>query len=156
MINRFLTGLPSRFEAAKGMPKLHAVVITADTTTGEATAIERISLTRAALEELDVDSSDRRCLRCSTTPSRTIDRPSRSRRRTPAAAPPPVTAPPAPAKPPARTVYTVSELTAAVARRLEKEFFQVWLEGEISNARPAALGPPLLHAEGRHARRSRR
>ena len=49
-------------------------------------------------------------------------------------------APPAAAKPPARTVYTVSELTAAVARRLEKEFFQVWLEGEISNARPAASG----------------
>ena len=52
VINRFLTGLPSRFEAAKGMPKLHAVVITADTTTGEATSIERISLTRRALEEM--------------------------------------------------------------------------------------------------------
>ena len=52
VINRFLTGLPSRFEAAKGMPKLHAVVITADTTTGEATSIERISLTRAALEDM--------------------------------------------------------------------------------------------------------
>ena len=34
------------------MPKLHAVVITVDTTTGQATAIERISLTRAALEEM--------------------------------------------------------------------------------------------------------
>jgi 2',3'-cyclic-nucleotide 2'-phosphodiesterase len=52
VINRFLTGLPSRFEAAKGMPKLHAVVITADTTTGAATSIERISLTRAALDAL--------------------------------------------------------------------------------------------------------
>ncbi len=58
----------------------------------------------------------------------------------PEAAPPPVAAPPVATKPPARTVYTVSELTAAVARRLEKEFFQVWLEGEISNARPAASG----------------
>ena len=56
------------------------------------------------------------------------------------AAAPPQAALPAAAKPPARTVYTVSELTAAVARRLEKEFFQVWLEGEISNARPAASG----------------
>jgi exodeoxyribonuclease VII large subunit len=52
----------------------------------------------------------------------------------------PVPAPPVAIKPPARTVYTVSELTAAVARRLEKEFFQVWIEGEISNARPAASG----------------
>src|SRR5690349_11502142 len=52
VINRFLTGLPARFEAAKGMPKLHAVVITADTATGQATAIERLSLTRAALEEM--------------------------------------------------------------------------------------------------------
>jgi 2',3'-cyclic-nucleotide 2'-phosphodiesterase len=52
VIARFLTGLPTRFEAAKGMPKLHAVVITADTTTGHATHIERVSLTRAALEAL--------------------------------------------------------------------------------------------------------
>ena len=52
VINRFLTGLPSRFEAARGMPKLHAVVITADTTTGAATAIERLSLSRTALEEM--------------------------------------------------------------------------------------------------------
>jgi len=49
---------------------------------------------------------------------------------------PPETTP----KPSARTVYTVSELTAAIAHRLEKDFFQVWLEGEISNARPAASG----------------
>jgi exodeoxyribonuclease VII large subunit len=48
--------------------------------------------------------------------------------------------PPAPPKPPARTIYTVSDLTAAVARSLEKQFFQVWVEGEISNARPAASG----------------
>jgi metallophosphoesterase (TIGR00282 family) len=52
VINRFLTGLPARFEAAKGMPKLHAVVITVDTATGEATAIERISLSRPALEDM--------------------------------------------------------------------------------------------------------
>ena len=52
VINRFLTGLPARFEAARGMPKLHAVVITADTATGQATAIERLSLTRAALETM--------------------------------------------------------------------------------------------------------
>jgi metallophosphoesterase (TIGR00282 family) len=52
VINRFLTGMPARFEAARGMPKFHAVVITVDTTTGHATAIERLSLTRAALETM--------------------------------------------------------------------------------------------------------
>ena len=52
VIHKFLTGLPARFEAAKGMPKLHAVVITVDTATGAATGIERISLTRAALEDM--------------------------------------------------------------------------------------------------------
>jgi exodeoxyribonuclease VII large subunit len=51
----------------------------------------------------------------------------------------PAPAPDAP-KPPARTIYTVSDLTAAVARSLEQQFFQVWVEGEISNARPAASG----------------
>jgi exodeoxyribonuclease VII large subunit len=45
-----------------------------------------------------------------------------------------------PPKPPARTIYSVSELTTEVARCLEKQFFQVWVEGEISNARPAASG----------------
>jgi len=52
VIHKFLTGLPARFEAAKRMPKLHAVVITVDTATGAATGIERISLTRAALEDM--------------------------------------------------------------------------------------------------------
>src|SRR4029450_13065880 len=46
-IARVLTGLASGCEAARGMPKLHAVVIPADTTTGQATSIERISLTRS-------------------------------------------------------------------------------------------------------------
>ena len=53
---------------------------------------------------------------------------------------PPTATPAATTKPPARTIYTVSDLTAAVARSLEKQFFQVWVEGEISNARPAASG----------------
>jgi exodeoxyribonuclease VII large subunit len=53
---------------------------------------------------------------------------------------PPRSEPPAAAKPPARVVHTVSELTAEVARCLEQRFFQVWVEGEISNARPAASG----------------
>lgn len=42
--------------------------------------------------------------------------------------------PPA-AEPPVRRVYTVSDLAAAVRGRLEETFFEVWLEGEISNCR---------------------
>lgn len=44
VIARFVTGLPSRFEAATGEPRLHGVLITADAVSGRATAIERISL----------------------------------------------------------------------------------------------------------------
>ena len=44
-LGRFMTGMPARFEAATGDPKLHAVVITADVATGRATAIERLSVT---------------------------------------------------------------------------------------------------------------
>ena len=44
VLNRFRTGLPARFDAARGDPRLHAVVITADASTGRATAIERLSL----------------------------------------------------------------------------------------------------------------
>ncbi len=44
-LGRFLNGLPARFEAATGDPRLHAVVIAADAKTGRATSIERVSLT---------------------------------------------------------------------------------------------------------------
>ncbi len=46
---RFRTGLPARFEPATGDPKLHAVVITADESTGRATDIRRLSLTADVL-----------------------------------------------------------------------------------------------------------
>ncbi|MDP1572515.1 MAG: TIGR00282 family metallophosphoesterase [Vicinamibacterales bacterium] len=52
VIQRFLTGRPSRFETATGDPRLHAVVITADETTGRAEAIARLSLDTGALTEL--------------------------------------------------------------------------------------------------------
>lgn len=54
VLQRFLTGLPSRFETASGDPVLHAVVIHADELTGRATAIERLSLGAEALAELAV------------------------------------------------------------------------------------------------------
>jgi 2',3'-cyclic-nucleotide 2'-phosphodiesterase len=52
VLTRFTTGLPARFEAASGDPRLHAVVITADEVTGRATAIERLSLSADDLDQL--------------------------------------------------------------------------------------------------------
>ena len=51
VLARFTTGLPARFEAATGNPRLHAVIVTANPATGHATAIERLSL---SLDDLDV------------------------------------------------------------------------------------------------------
>ncbi|MBY0496582.1 MAG: TIGR00282 family metallophosphoesterase [Cyanobacteria bacterium] len=52
IIQRFITGLPARFETASGDPRLHGVMITVDQTTGKATAIERIGLTEQQLKEI--------------------------------------------------------------------------------------------------------
>jgi len=44
ILQRFLTGLPGRFEAAKGDPRLCAVLIECDETTGRASSIQRLML----------------------------------------------------------------------------------------------------------------
>ena len=44
VLHRFLTGMPSKFEAAKGNPKMCAALVTCDETTGRASAIQRIML----------------------------------------------------------------------------------------------------------------
>ena len=54
VLQRFLTGLPARFESASGDPRMHAVVITAIDETGRATRIERLSY---SLDDLDLLSS---------------------------------------------------------------------------------------------------
>ena len=54
-LGRFLTGMPSRFEAAAGNPRLNAVIIDADETTGLATDIERLSYSQDELTELAAD-----------------------------------------------------------------------------------------------------
>jgi exodeoxyribonuclease VII large subunit len=46
--------------------------------------------------------------------------------------PPPEPDPP----PPRRRTYSVSELTAALRRLVDETFYEVWVEGEISNCRP--------------------
>jgi len=43
-------------------------------------------------------------------------------------------------QPPARRLWTVRELAAAVRTTLEREYTDVWIEGEISNYRPAESG----------------
>lgn len=52
VVARFRTGLPVRFEPSTGDPRLNGVVVTADPTTGRATAIERVSLGLADIEAL--------------------------------------------------------------------------------------------------------
>ncbi len=44
--------------------------------------------------------------------------------------------PPITERPPIRRVHTVTELTIRVRDHLEAEFFEVWVEGELSNCRP--------------------
>jgi metallophosphoesterase (TIGR00282 family) len=52
VIARFRTGMPMRFEPAGGDPRLNGVFVTADPATGRATAIERLSISGAELEQL--------------------------------------------------------------------------------------------------------
>jgi hypothetical protein len=44
VLHRFLTGMPGKFEAAKGNPKMCAALITCDPATGRSSAIQRIML----------------------------------------------------------------------------------------------------------------
>ena len=44
VLQRFLTGMPSKFEAAKGNPKMCATLVTCDAATGRATGVQRIML----------------------------------------------------------------------------------------------------------------
>jgi hypothetical protein len=44
VLHRFRTGMPGKFEAAKGNPKMCAALITCDASTGRASAIQRIML----------------------------------------------------------------------------------------------------------------
>ncbi|HEY0565313.1 MAG TPA: YmdB family metallophosphoesterase [Terriglobales bacterium] len=44
VLGRFLSSLPGKFEAAKGDPRMCAVVIDCDATTGKARTIDRLML----------------------------------------------------------------------------------------------------------------
>jgi metallophosphoesterase (TIGR00282 family) len=51
-LSRFVNGMPAKFEAATGVGRLNAVIITADPATGKATAIERLNLSAADVDAL--------------------------------------------------------------------------------------------------------
>ena len=51
-LGRFVTGMPSKFEAASGNARLNAVVVTADPATGRALTIERLNLSQSEVEAL--------------------------------------------------------------------------------------------------------
>jgi 2',3'-cyclic-nucleotide 2'-phosphodiesterase len=52
IINRFLSGMPGRFETAKGDPRLAAVVVTVDPETGRAQGIDRMLLSEDDLRSV--------------------------------------------------------------------------------------------------------
>jgi len=52
VLHRFLTGMPSRFETAKGDPRFAAAVITVDPETGRASAIDRLLLREDDIQRL--------------------------------------------------------------------------------------------------------
>ena len=54
IVHRFLTAMPQRFETATENPRINAVVVQADETTGRATSITRLNLSLADVETLAV------------------------------------------------------------------------------------------------------
>lgn len=54
-LERFKTALPSRFETAKGNPRLHGVLIEAEVDTGRATSIARLNLSAGDIDRLAAD-----------------------------------------------------------------------------------------------------
>jgi calcineurin-like phosphoesterase len=52
VIQRFLTAMPTRFETAKGDPRMAAVVVDVDPESGRARGIERMLLAEQDLEKL--------------------------------------------------------------------------------------------------------
>jgi 2',3'-cyclic-nucleotide 2'-phosphodiesterase len=58
VIQKFLSSMPTRFEAASGDPILHGVIVRADDVSGKATDITRLSLALDELEALAADLPD--------------------------------------------------------------------------------------------------
>jgi calcineurin-like phosphoesterase len=52
VIAKFITGMPNRFETAKGDPRLNGVTLTVDPATGRASHIQRLSLSEEELKTI--------------------------------------------------------------------------------------------------------
>ncbi len=63
VIQRFLTGLPARFDTATGDPRLHAALVDVDETTGRARDIRALGFTMADLQALARDLGERAAAR---------------------------------------------------------------------------------------------
>ena len=140
-LGRFLTGMPARFETATGNPRLNAVIIEADETTGRAIDIERLSYGRrpgGARREIARPSSDLQAASKSAVPpmsdlfdlpfedERAVER-ARSRRRARRPAPR------------GAAFSRVTELTVRVRDLLEAEFAR---SGSRASSRTAGCGTP--------------
>ena len=64
--------------------------------------------------------------------------------------PKPEPAAPAP-EPPARRIFTVAQLTARIRSLLERDFFEVWVEGELSNCKVWNTGHMYFTLKDRQA-----
>ena len=64
--------------------------------------------------------------------------------------PEPEPAAPAP-EPPARRIFTVAQLTARIRSLLERDFFEVWVEGELSNCKVWNTGHMYFTLKDRQA-----
>jgi calcineurin-like phosphoesterase len=51
-LSRFVTGMPAKFEAAAGVPRLNAAIGTADPATGRATRVERLNLSSEDVDRM--------------------------------------------------------------------------------------------------------
>jgi exodeoxyribonuclease VII large subunit len=65
--------------------------------------------------------------------------------------PPAPVAPPPPPVPEPRRVLTVSQLTSQIRSLLEEQFFEAWVEGELSNCRVWNTGHMYFTLKDRHA-----
>ena len=57
VIGKFLSGLPARFETSTGDPRLNGAIVTAEPSTGLATANERVSLSADDIERLVAEAA---------------------------------------------------------------------------------------------------
>ena len=132
---RFLNGMPSRFEPATGNPAPQRRHRRGRRQDREGDRDHPHQLFRARLRSLgqrgapavstffDLPFED-----AEPEPS---DRPSRK----PRARPPVQPRAGLPSGRAARRIYTVAQLTARIRSLLEREFFEVWVEGELSNCK---------------------